>query len=526
MGKLSDVNTTDIRDSIRLGCQNMSSVFNADDNDVPFFGSVLLPEARLTFSRRHSEAHVPGRHLNALLSAEAIAGIELDEEAIAKHARAAFFSYSGAVALPLNREEPGGGLVNFSPHNVREGFHALYSLIRFRGSGRARHVADKSVESIFELWDPDKGWNETEIVKRYNLNFLEPNSFVSGLARALGPLIKLFKTTGSGHFLELAILIKDRLIKEYYKDDGAYDRKILGTHCHSVTCVLSSLAQMADLLSDSLLMQRVKSFYDKGLWDLRDYIGWSVESTSPKKFDPDRGESNNTGDILETALILGRWGHPTCYEDAEKILRCHLLPSQLRDVSFVREPANEDSVDGIRDVGRRHIGAFGFPAPYGHKRTGSENVGFNMDIVGGAVASLCEAYRELYHKDESGYRVELHFDADDDDRSVESPYTHSAMWVLVKKPAPLWIRIPSWADTARLVVSSDADPRPSYLTSGGYLLFTDPPLNQWITIGLVLAEREIVLRHVTHDIRAQLRGDEVTAMDNFGQDLTFFDPSG
>ena len=48
---------------------------------------------------------------------------------------------------------------------------------------------------------------------------------------------------------------------------------------------------------------------------------------------------------------------------------------------------------------------------------------------------------------------------------------------------------------------------------GRRLSFTlDPPAN------------ELLLRHRTHDIRVRLRGDEVTAMDNFGQKLTFFDP--
>ena len=35
MTRLSNVNTTDILESIRLGCQTMSSIFNADDNDIP-----------------------------------------------------------------------------------------------------------------------------------------------------------------------------------------------------------------------------------------------------------------------------------------------------------------------------------------------------------------------------------------------------------------------------------------------------------------------------------------------------------
>ncbi len=77
--------------------------------------------------------------------------------------------------------------------------------------------------------------------------------------------------------------------------------------------------QCADLLGDGSLMMRVKAFFDNGLWAMRDEIGWSPERLTQEN--SDHGEANNTGDILETALILGRWGYPEYYHDAERILR-------------------------------------------------------------------------------------------------------------------------------------------------------------------------------------------------------------
>ena len=114
VSKLRHVNSTDIRAAIELGCRTMSSDFNADDNDIPFFGSTALPEARLSFSEIHSESHVPGRHLNALLNAEDAAGISVPEAAVARHERAALYSYSGSIPLPLNRTHIGGPLINFT----------------------------------------------------------------------------------------------------------------------------------------------------------------------------------------------------------------------------------------------------------------------------------------------------------------------------------------------------------------------------------------------------------------------------
>jgi hypothetical protein len=230
-----------------------------------------------------------------------------------------------------------------------------------------------------------------------------------GLARAIGPLVKYYRATGYGPALVLATVLKDKSLAEVFCADGSYDRERFGDHTHSTTCVMSSLAQLADLTSDVPLMLRVKAFYDNGLWDIRDEFGWVVESSGEGR-NPDKGEVNNSGDIMETGLILGKWRFAEGYHDAERILRCHILPSQLRDVSFIAEPKNPEGVDGMRDVAARLHGSFGFPAPYGHEPLDLPNIKFNLDIVGGAVGSLCEALRSATTRDKLGHHVNLLFD--------------------------------------------------------------------------------------------------------------------
>ena len=340
MAKLKDVNTTDIAGAIRLGCRTMCRLFNADDDDIPFFDILALPEARMSFSCHHSEAQVPGRFLNALLNAEDALGIRIDEQAVDTITRAAFFAYQGAVPLPLNRQRIGGPLVNFLPTQIREGFHALYALARFRDSARARELAEASIDTIFRTWDPSDGWDHARLQDAHGLSIVTPSSFLNGLGRTIGPLVKYFRATGYGPALDLAIVLKDKAVAGFFPENGEY-QTAHGLHGHSTTCTMSSLAQLADLTGDAPLLARVKAFYDHGLWHIRDQVGWSIETTNPGR-NYGRGEANNTGDIVETALILGRWGHTEYYHDAERILRCHLLPSQLRDVSFIPEPANPE----------------------------------------------------------------------------------------------------------------------------------------------------------------------------------------
>ncbi len=518
MPKLKNVNTTDIAAAIQLGCQTMQNVFNADDNNIPFFGSRVRPEAQLSFSWAHSESHVPGRHLNALLNAEDALGVLLDEDAVEKQTLAAFYSYTGALPLPLNRQTIDGPLVNFMTHNVREGFHALYALSRFRHSDSAQHIAESSINQILQLWTPTAGWNRQRLERELGLRVID-STFIVGLARALGPLVKFYRTTHYAPALQLALLLKEKLTNEFFLADGSYNRESFGTHTHSTTCVMSSLAQLAELLHDAPLIERVRAFYDNGLWQIRDALGWVVEMSGDDA-DPDKGECNNTGDIVETALILGRWGYPHYYADAERIVRSHLLPAQLRDIDFIVDPPNPHNEDGKRAVAQRHLGAFGFPAPYGHEPIDANHVSFNMDIVGGAVASLCEVYREVTRFDAAGHWVNLLFDHETDAIQVESPYTHPALRIRVKKPAPLFVRIPPWLQPAELELGEIISP---WQISNGYLCILQPPINRWLAIPFPLKEETITLSHRTRQIRARLRGDEVVAMENFGADLTFFD---
>ena len=521
--RMEHVNTTDIADAIRLGCRTMQSVFNADDNQVPFFGSSVKPKAWFRFSANSSESHVPGRHLNALLNAEEVVGVGLDEQAVENHRRAALLSYSGPVALPLNRQTIGSPPVNFCPHNLREGFHALYSLVKYRRDDKAGELAKKSVAAVLDLWNPERGWDEQRL-GAVGLHYEACQGFLHGEARMLGPLVKLYRATRYGPALKLALILKEKALCEFFLPDGAFDpKRFVTTHVHSITCVLSSLAQLADLLGDVSLVARVKAFYDNGLWAMRDDIGWSPESTQQK--DSDHGEANNTGDILETAMILGRWGYPECYHDAERILRCHLLPSQLRDVSFIGNPPNPDGTDGFRDVANRNLGAFGFPAPYGHESVGKGRGGisFNMDIVGGVVGSLCEAYREVARSEPTGHWVNLLFDHATDAVRVQSPYTHDCLRIEPRQSGPLFVRIPPWIHRHDVTVVGNTVPP---VWTNGYLFFSEAPAGQAVDLRLPLKETESTLcgsLH-SHPIRVKMRGDAVTGMDNLGADLTFFDP--
>lgn len=173
-------------------------------------------------------------------------------------AKQPFFSFGGPVTLPLNRQTPDGPIVNFSPHNIREGLHGLYALVKYRDDDDARELSERCIAAIFELWSPENGWDPDRL-RNLGLNYGATQGFIHGEASMLDPLVKLYRVTGYGPALELALAYMEKATSEFFLEDGEYDLDCFITaHSHSITCVLSSLAQLAELLEDASLLHRVK----------------------------------------------------------------------------------------------------------------------------------------------------------------------------------------------------------------------------------------------------------------------------
>ncbi len=497
MARLDEVNTTDIADAVRLACRRMH---RADVTDV----------------------HNGGRYLNALLHAEQVLGLPTDEAYVDRLADVMFDAYSASLRLPASRPRgdtsPTPSL--FDPHNLREGFHGLYALAAHRASGRALELAEASIAAVFEYWDPQTGWDEQRMQQEHGLAAGYANTFIRGAARAIGPLVKLFVATGCGAALRLAVALKEKAITEFFTESGGFDAALFGHHVHSTTSTLSGLALLADVTRDARLMERVKRFFDRGLWKLRDQVGWAIETVLPHD-NPDSGETNSSGDIVEAALILGKWGYAACYHDVERMLRCHLLPSQLRDARFMFEAAAPDQAEQARKGADDMRGAYGFPAPYGHDPADNKlGIRFNLDVVGGTADSLCSALAHVTTSGVCGQQVNLLFDHETDSVRVESPYTGPALRITPKRPGPLLVRLPPWVNAAQIKVTGPG----ASGWANGYLKFDQPQPDCTIRIEYPPAPSELTLNHRTRKIRVQLRGDEVAAMDNFGQDLTYFEP--
>jgi hypothetical protein len=145
-----------------------------------------------------------------------------------------------------------------------------------------------------------------------------------------------------------------------------------------------------------------------------------------------------------------------------------------------------------------------------------------LDIVGGTVGSLNEAYREATTFDATGHWVNLLFDHETDSIQVKSPYTHESLEVTLRKASPLFVRIPPWVDRKKIRIEGESK---RLKWHGAYLCFPCAAVGKPISIHFPLEEQEITLAGSVHinPIRVRMRGDEVVAMESFGANLTYFD---
>ena len=66
--------------------------------------------------------------------------------------------------------------------------------------------------------------------------------------------------------------------------------------------------------------------------------------------------------------------------------------------------------------------------------------------------------------------------------------------------------------------------KPPIQIKNGYLTIAEPPVAKEIRIDVPLKKSRIALNHRTHQIAVALEGDSVSAMENFGAPLAYFDP--
>ena len=291
--------------------------------------------------------------------------------------------------------------------------------------------------------------------------------------RLIRPLVQYYRQSGDEVGLELARRFAEDNLRTAFEADGSIAPEA-GPHIHSITGTITGLIEYGIMTDDETIIERARLAYDIGMRPFRSSYGWVKEfrwmpwlaeplaAAGYAGHDINRGEANNTGDLIEAALLLGEAGYLRYFEDADRMLRNHLLASQVVDTSWVQEAVGlEDTAEArYGEVGRRARGGFCFGAPNDLISFPEEAFQINADLVGGSLQAICEAWQEIATVDEATARINLLYSKHEGAVALTCPPPGpDPITVRLNEPKSLAVRIPSWADPEEVVFQIDTVPR-------------------------------------------------------------------
>jgi hypothetical protein len=239
------------------------------------------------------------------------------------------------------------------------------------------------------------------------------------------------------------------------------------------------------------------------------------------KFHP-RGESNNTGDLLRAALLLGHAGWGDYFEDAERILRGHLLPSQAIDVDDLPDDPDETD-DSVHRRASRLRGGFSFPTPNDYLLHLDATIA-TYDITSGAVDGMCEALSSIITSDAAGVRINLLFSHEAEGVRLTSHLSRTGHLEIENRSGrPLLVRIPSWVDKKEVCLKvNGVESQKIFIQS--YLLNAGNEIPSSSIITFPMREARTVESICFENYIIDWRGDQIIAMSPPAKHRPMFPP--
>ena len=510
----------DLKRHLAIGVEFIINNLDERKNFIPFFHYELIQQPTCVRHGPFDSPHVVGRFLDALARCSRI--IELPEEAEIYDALAHQLYDSLArhpSGLPWNHPAPWQPDVA-AMHNCREVVLGLLALWSWRADAQAepalRHLCRSILGAIgdgarfpAESLGP-KGWTNAFS------GILAPPPATTG--RLIRPLVQYYRQSADEIALELARRFAADNLETAFGVDGSIT-EAAGTHMHSITGTITGLIDYGILVGDETIVEAARRAYDVGMRPFRSSYGWvkefrwapwlaePLQAAGYAGFDINRGEANNTGDLIEAALLLGQAGYPGYFEDADRMLRNHLLASQVVDTSWVREAKErvDDDEASYRNVKQRARGGFCFGGTNGLISYAEEAYQVNADLAGGALQAICEAWEAIAVMSDNTVRVNLLYSIEDSALSMTCPPPGpEPISLRLNEAASLQLRIPSWAQAEAVTFQINEGPKSSArdAISGGYLRL--PPLAPDSVVKVWLPSRRETIAEVVGGQRYEI----------------------
>ena len=217
-------------------------------------------------------------------------------------------------------------------------------------------------------------------------------------------------------------------------------------------------------------------------------------------------------------------GHTSYFEDAERMLRNHLLASQMDDLSWVTENqgiANTETraYEGLQG---RAYGAFCFGDPNGFHS-------YNSDLTGAALQGIAAAWEHIItDAEDGGIHINLLLSREHDAVDITSLLPESSTVVVEsKRPIDLSIRIPPWCEREVVEASINGTTVPITIADD-YLNIGELSERARVEVTFVQPQFLTQERAIGHDIPYRIRwlGNTVIAMSGAGSPYSIVPRTG
>lgn len=521
-----------LKESMELAGQNLLDTLAPSYAFLPFWRVHSGPDKKAECEMFWA-SHNVGRWWDALLRLEAATGfkipVDLEEPMMANLKRCLDNPLQVCCHLqPRRGIEPDGDPIGwFDDHSQREVLLALAGLVRWRGLGWAGELGSRLVRTLdgYILENGDWDFYRMGAIARQGgvplsqpvLDFyatLKGFALIGNTGRMIEALLEFYLAAGDGAALQLA----ERLSRIHFDVSTRPDGSTPAAehiHTHSLFGTYRGLLQYGLLARQPVYVERIAETYKTTVKRHVRSSGF-ISHDLGKETD---GETAAPGDAAQLALWLSRAGYPEFLDDAERIVRARILPSQITGLIGLA-PRLEDGKDEHQNLDRRMLGAFGGMHSHSH---GGKNP--TTDITASDLHTLCDIYTHIVEGTPLGLQVNFHFDFEDERICLHSSRDQAAhVDILLKLPQPLFIRIPGWApcESVRLRLNGQPTP-PGWM--GRFLMISKQPGPAQIQVEYALPVT--YLDETTDGVTYHFtwRGDEIISMTLNTDWLPFYPPT-
>lgn len=515
-----------LRESMALSGRNLVATLSPAQGYLPYW-SLEFDRDLAAHCHVFWPSHNVGRVWDALLRLEAATGIRVPgeiETPMLRNVEACLDNPLGVCCYLTERDgiphkpDPAGW---FDNHSQRELLLALASLARYRPAGRAASLAAGMVTALDRHIRPDGDWDipamaracrqaGIQVTDEQEKIYDDMHGFrhIESHGRLLEALLELHAVTGYAPALALATRLGAFHFDVSTRADGEAP-EAEHTHTHSYLNTLRGLLLLGQVTGRREYIERVATTYRV---TVRRYVRRTGFVSHDLRTERD-GETGSLGDVIQLALRLGH------LDDAERLVRCRLLPTQITKPIGLR-PAAEDGDDRHASLEARALGAFGGMIRHthgGHHPT--------TDISAADLHALAEVYSGVVEDRGDALRVNFHFDYEDARLRIRTTRAETCrVEIRLAAPRELEVRIPGWVAVDSVVTTTESGGAVGRTGADRFLRVPRGPLG--VTLEYPLPRETVTERIDGVDYRVGWRGDEIVGISPNTDWLPFYPTLG